>query len=72
MAFKFRRRSHLGFLIGPIVLFLINKLPQCFLSNLKSISLSVQKKKRKIDFEDGCHGGHVGFLIAMILAIFDL
>ena len=28
--------------------------------------------KRKIVFKDGCHGGHLGFLIGMILAIFDL
>ena len=34
--------------------------------------LSVQEKKRKIDFQDGCHGGHLGFPIGMILAIFDL
>ena len=27
---------------------------------------------RKIDFQDGGHGGHLGFLIGMILAIFDL
>ena len=34
--------------------------------------LSVQEKKRKIDFQDGGHGGHLGFPIGMILAIFDL
>ena len=28
--------------------------------------------QRKIDIQDGCHGGHLGFLIGMILAIFDL
>ena len=32
---------------------------------------SVQEKKRKLDFQDGCHGGHLGFLIGMIF-IFDL
>ena len=32
----------------------------------------VQEKKRKIDFQDGCHGGHLGFPIGTILAIFDL
>ena len=32
----------------------------------------VQEKKRKIDFQDGCHGGHLGLPIGMILAIFDL
>ena len=26
----------------------------------------------KIDFQDGGHGGHLGFTIGMILAIFDL
>ena len=34
--------------------------------------LSVQEKKRKIDFQDGSHGGHLGYPIATILAIFDL
>ena len=27
---------------------------------------------RKIDFQDGCHGGHLRVQIGMILAIFDL
>ena len=27
---------------------------------------------RKIDFQEGGHGGHLGFLICTILAIFDL
>ena len=40
--------------------------------SFKSIDLSVQKKKRKIDFQDGHHGGHLGFPIRTILAIFDL
>ena len=34
--------------------------------------LLVQEKKRKIDFQDGHHGGHLGFPIGMISAIFDL
>ena len=46
--------------------------PRCLLASLESIGLSVQEKKRKIDFQDGCHGGHLGFPIDMILAIFDL
>ena len=37
----------------------------------EAIGLSVQKKQ-KIDFQDGCHGGHLGFPIGTILAIFDL
>ena len=35
----------------------------------KSNGLSVQEKKRKIDFQDGCH---LRFPIGMILASFDL
>ena len=51
-------------------LFLIYKSPPCFLATFESIfGLSVQEKKRKIDFQDG---GHLGFMIGMILAIFDL
>ena len=38
----------------------------------ESIGLLVQEKKRKIDFQDGGHGGHLGFPIGTILAIFDL
>ena len=44
----------------------------CFLLCLESIGLSVQEKKQKIDFQDGCHGSHLGFPIGTILAIFDL
>ena len=51
-------------------LFLLYKSPQCFLPSFKSIGLSVQGKKRKIDFQDGDHGGHLGFLIGTILTIF--
>ena len=43
--------------------------PRCFLATLESIGLSVQERKRKIDFQDG---GHLGFPIGTILAIFDL
>ena len=35
---------------------------------MESIGLLVQEKKRKIDFQDG---GHLGFPIGTILAIFD-
>ena len=45
---------------------------RCFLVSLESIGLSVQEKKQKIDFKDGRHGGHLGFPIGTILAIFDL
>ena len=53
-------------------LFLIYKSPQCLLQSLESIGLSVQEKKLNIDFQDGGHGGHLGFRIRTILAIFDL
>ena len=36
------------------------------------MGLWVQEKKPKIDFQDGGHGGHLGFPIRTILAIFDL
>ena len=39
---------------------------------MESTGLSVQEKKQKIDFQDGGHGGHLGFPIGTILAIFDL
>ena len=52
--------------------FFIYRSPQCFLASLESIGLSVQEKKQKIDFQDGCHGGHLGLPISMILVIFDL
>ena len=38
---------------------------------MESIGFWVQEK-RKIDFQDGCNGGHLGFPIGTILAIFDL
>ena len=47
-------------------------LPGCVLQSLESIGLSAQEKKRKIDFQDGDHGGHLGFPIRTILATFDL
>ena len=59
----------LDFQSAQFKLFLIYKSPRCFLASLESTGLSVQEKKRKIDFQDG---GHLGFLISMILAIFDL
>ena len=39
---------------------------------MESFGLSVQQKKRKIDIQDGGHGSHLGFLISLILATFDL
>ena len=48
-------------------LFFIYKSPRCFLSSFESIGLSVQKKKGKIDFQDGCH---FLFPIGTIFAIY--
>ena len=62
----------LDFWLAWFQLFLIYKSPRCFLASLETIGLSVQEKKRKIDFQDGCHGGHLDFLIGTILAIFYL
>ena len=39
---------------------------------MAAICLSVQEKKQKTDFQDGHHGGLLGFPIGMILAIFYL
>ena len=50
----------------------LNKSRRYFLASLESIGFSVQEKKQKIDFQDGCHGSHLGFPIGTILAIFDL
>ena len=49
---------------------LIYKSPKCLLPSFESAGLSVQEKKRKIDFQDGGHGGHLWFPIGTILAIF--
>ena len=62
----------LDFRSAQFKLFFIYNAPWCFLASLESIGLSVQEKKRKIDFQDGGHGGHLGFPIGIILAIFDL
>ena len=64
--------SILVFRYGRFKLFFIYKSPQCLLPSLESIGFWALEKKRKIDFQDGGHGGHLGFPIGMILAIFDL
>ena len=66
---------HLGFSIGTILsifdLQVTPMLPTKF-QVCWSIGLSVQEKEQKIDFQDGCHGRHLGFPIRPILAIYDL
>ena len=64
--------ASLDFRSARFYLFLIYKSPQWFLPSLESVGLSVQEKKRKIDFQDGGQGGHLGFPIGTILVIFDL
>ena len=41
-------------------------------TSFESISISVQQKKLKINFQDGDCGTHLQFLIGTILAIFAL
>ena len=41
-------------------------------TSLVSVGIFVQEKKFNIDFQDGAHGGHLGFSIRTILASFDL
>ena len=55
-----------------LLLLLIYKSPRCFLLNSKSTDLSVQEKKRQIDFQDGGHCGNRGFPIGTILYIYNL
>ena len=62
----------LDFQSARFSLILIYKSPRCFLASLEAIGLLVQEKKRKINFQDGGHGGHLGYPIGTILAIFDL
>ena len=64
--------GHLGFTICAILAILIYKSPQCVLPSFELTGLSVQEKKRKIAFQDGGHGGLLGFQIGTILTIFDL
>ena len=61
--------GHLGFPISTILATFDLQVTLMLPSKLESIGLSVQEKKRKIDFQDG---GHLGFPIGTILAIFDL
>ena len=64
-----RHGVHFCFKIGKILAIFDLQATQCFLPSFESTGLSVQEKKRKIDFQDG---GHLGFPTGTILAIFDL
>ena len=41
-------------------------------THLSDIATANMQMCRKIVFQDGCHGGHLGYPIGTILAIFDL
>ena len=41
-------------------------------AHLSDIATADMQTCRKIDFQDGCHGGHLGYPIGTILAFFDL
>ena len=56
-----------NFRLERVELILIFALPRCFLPSFRSVGLLVQEKKRKTDFEDSRHSGHLGFPIETIL-----
>ena len=68
---KNRFSRYLGFPIGTILAILSTSHPDASYQILESIGLSVQEKKRKIDFHDVGHDGHLGYPIVMSLATFD-
>ena len=51
-------------MISKILAIFDLQVTRSFLQTLESIGLSVQEKKPKIDFQDGCHGGHLRFSIS--------
>ena len=57
---------------GIILGIFIYKLPPNFTLSFESIGLSVQEKKRIIDFQEGRRGIYLGFPMGTILASFDL
>ena len=64
--------SHLGFPIRMILTTVDLQVTSILPMNLVLIALSVQEKKFKTDFQDGCHSRNLGFPITTIWAIFDL
>ena len=60
--------SYLRFLIRTILAFSDYMSPWC----CSQLAFRFQEQKQKIDFQDVHHGGHLGFPIGRILAIFDL
>ena len=64
--------SHFGFPITMILATVDIQVTSILPMNFESISLSVQEKKFKTDFQDGRHSRNLRFPIATIWAIFDL
>ena len=64
--------SHLRFPIRMILATVELQVTSILPMNFESISLSVQEKKFKTDFQDGRHGPNLGFPIATIWANFYL
>ena len=62
----------LDFLSKRGELFLFHKSPRCFLPSFESADLSVQKKLRKIYFQDGLIAAMLEFWSEGVLVIFDL
>ena len=73
---RWRHGGHLGFPIGTILAIFdlqdTPMLPSKSGVNWPFWSQSTRRRREKIDFQDGGHGGHPGFPIGTILAIFDL
>ena len=84
LVFRFRRRSENGiFKMSAIATILDFRLERFsfFSSTVHSdafyrvssqLDFSSGEEAKKIDFQDGRHGGHIGIWIGTILAIFDL
>ena len=68
MAGKYNKQdgSHLRFPIRMILDTVDLQVTSILPMNFESIALSVQEKKFKTDFQDGCHGHNLGFPIATI------
>ena len=64
-------KLNLGFLIGITLAIFDLQVISSFLLSFESVGLSVQEKKRKMHCQDDGRGGHLGFPIETILAIFD-
>ena len=52
--------------------FLLISQPDASYQVSSHLAFAILEKKQKIDFQDGRHGGHLGFPTGTILAIFDL